>query len=202
MKTLISTLFVVITVMCHLTCTAQKYFVVGKDTTFCTKLSYLTTSQGALNQIKYTDSDGKSVEIKGKSNVPDVTTFCINGVCSDKIPLKANKPNSYKRYTERIVDGKLKVYLAQQGHSSNYHYTPGAAAGDWSDTGGPVGIYRFFIKMPDGTYYKINSKKNMNKYIKPYLLKCSEFKSEYSGDFSTEELPFMQMIQLYNSLCN
>lgn len=202
MKTLIFIVFAALAGMIQLTCTAQNYFVVGKDTTFCAELFYLTNAQGALNSIKYTDTDGKTVELKGKNDVPDVTTFCKEGICWDKIPLKAEKPGGYTRYTMRIVDGKLKVYLAQQEQSSNYHYTPGAAAGDWSDTGGPVGLYRFFIKMPDGNYYKINSKKNMKVIIKPYLLKCDEFADEYKGDFSSLEGPFMEMIMLYNSLCN
>lgn len=180
---------------------SKNYFVTKrKDTTFCKELAYGTTAQGYLNKIGYVGLKGKKVELKGRKNVPDVVTFYLNGTSIDKIPLKANNPNSYIRYTERVVDGKLKVYLAQQGYNSAIQYTPGSPHGDFS-TGGPTGTYRFFIKIPNGTYYKINSKGNMNKYIKPYLLKCKEFNNQYKGDFSTREKPFMEMIKTYNKLC-
>ena len=67
---------------------------------------------------------------------------------------------------------------------------------------GSVGSYRFFIRMPDGTVHKINDKKNMNEVIKPFLLRYSEFKTEYKGEFKDDEYTFMEMIKLYNSLCD
>lgn len=206
MKTLILIVFAALAGTFQLTCTAQNYFVVGKDTTFCKSLIYFSNAQGALNSIKYIDPDGKTVEFKGKNNVPDVTTFCKEGICWDKIPLKAEKPGGYTRYTMRIVDGKLKVYLAQQGYrESGSMYSTASTQHGVNTVGassGPTGLYRFFIKMPDGNYYKINSKKNIKEIIKPYLLKCDEFADEYKGDFSSLEEPFMEMITLYNSLCN
>ena len=179
---------------------AESYFIVGNDTTFCDKLSYKTTGQGYLKSITYTTTSGEEVHVEGKKNVPDVITFCINGSFFDKTPLKANKPNGYIRYTKRSVDGKLIVYLQQQGYDNSYHYTPNTYGDDWQK-GGPVGTYRFYLKMPDGTFYKINKKGNIKKFIKPYLLECDKFKEAYNGDFSTEEKPFMEMIKLYNSLC-
>ncbi|MEI6767245.1 MAG: hypothetical protein WCM76_16565 [Bacteroidota bacterium] len=179
---------------------AQDYFIVKKDTTFCKNLSYNTTSQGYLRSMKYTDMDGQEVSLKGRDKVPDVLTFFIDGVSIDKTPLVANKPDSYIRYTQRAVDGVLKVYISDPGQTG-MQYTPGAAGGDWS-TGGPSGTYRFFLKMPNGTYIKVNSPKNMKEKIKPFLLKCEEFKKQYKGDFSTMEKPFIEMIELYNSLCN
>lgn len=179
---------------------AQDYFVAKGDTTFCTNLKYSTTSQGYLKSINYEDTNGHNVIIEGRKKVPDVETFYIETKFIDKTPLKANRPDSYIRYTERSVDGKLKVYLAQQGYNSSRQYTPGSPHGDWSSSG-PSGTYRFFLKMPDGTYYKINNRSNMKKYIKPYLMKCSNFNNKYKGDYSTREKPFMEMIELYNSIC-
>ncbi len=177
---------------------AQDYFIVGNDTTFCSDLSYSTTAQGYLKKIQYTDSDGKTVLIKGRKKVPDVATFYQDGVFIDKTPLKAHKPKSYIRYTERAVDGKLKIYLAHQGYNSNVRMGHNGKL----EMGGPTGTYRFFLKMPDGTFYKINKKKNIKKYIKPYLLQCSAFTEQYQGDFSTKEEEFMEMIRLYNSICD
>ena len=162
----------------------KDYFVTKTDTVFCTDLTYDLTSQGYLKSIKYKDLNGTSVEIK--KNVPDVQTFYHFENTKDKIPLKANKPDGYIRYTWRIVDGPLKVYLAQQTVSGS---------------GNVTGTYRFFLKLPDGTFYKINNKKNLKNFIKPYLLKCPAFASNYKGDFSTREKPFMETIKLYNSLC-
>ena len=178
----------------------QSYFVTGKDTTFCKTLKFGTNLQGYLNKLQYTDMNGKNIELKGKKEVPDVITFFVKGIIIDKTPLKADKPDGYIRYTERVVDGKLKVYLAQQGYNSSRTYTPGSPFGDFS-TRGPVGIYRFYIKMPDGTYYQINDKGNMRDHIKPFLLSCTDFKNEYKGDFSTCEEAFMEMIKLFNSKC-
>lgn len=168
----------------------KNYFIVkGRDTTHCQQLKYRTNAQGYLSGLEYTDEDGREVKIDGKRNVPDVETICVNNVIYDKIPLKANKPKSYIRYTERVVDGKLRVYLAQQRYVE-------------SETGTHAyGLYRFFIKMPDGTYYKINSNGNMKKHIKPYLLSCPEFKEGYKGSFSSAEEDFIKMINYYNSLC-
>jgi len=185
---------------------SQDYFIVNKDTTFCSNLEYTTTAQGYLKSIKYIDENNIEKSIEGRKKVPNVVTFYIDSVAYDKTPLKANKPNSYIRYTKRVVDGKLKVYLGSQANNSGTMiYNPSSHSSfnhnGWESTGGPSGIYRFYLKVPNGTYYKINSKKNMKKYIKPYLLKCAKFSSEYKGDFSTREEPFINMINLYNSLC-
>jgi hypothetical protein len=171
---------------------APCYFVTtAHDTTFCKGMEYKLTGQGDLRKIDYTDMGGKEVTRKGKDELENVVTFYQNKTTTDKTPLKANKPDGYVRFTTRAVDGKLKVYLAQQGYSSN----------NMAGGGGPSGTYRFFLKMPDGNYYKINSKSDMNEHIKPYLLQCKEFKSQYKGDFNSHEEPVMEMIKLYNSLC-
>jgi hypothetical protein len=170
----------------------RNYFIIkGKDTTHCQELKYKTTAQGYLSGLEYTDDEGKKVKIDGRKKVPDVETICVNNVIYDKVPLKASKPDSYIRYTERVVDGKVKVYLDLPEY--NYNYA--------SESGGPVGKYRFFVKLPDGTYYKINSRSNMKKYIEPYLKKCDEFRDGYKGPFSSNEEEFKKMIKYYNSVC-
>ncbi|MEY8848567.1 hypothetical protein AB9K26_07115 [Psychroserpens sp. XS_ASV72] len=199
-----------------LICYSQDYFIVANDTTFCTNLEYGTTGQGYLKSVRYTDANGNNIVIKGRKEVPDVLTFYRQGVFIDKVPQKANKPDSYIRYTERTVDGKLKVYSDNPiniGRSSYRSNAPNPLTmnnstvsrpqnGSIQTTSGRVGVYRFFLKLPNGTFYKINSKKNMKKHIIPYLKKCNAFNNQYNGDFSTDEQPFMEMIDLYNSICN
>jgi len=166
---------------------ADFYYIANRDTVFCSKMSYNLTRTGYLKELDYVDLKGKAVGFKGKDLVPDVTTFYVKGTIYDKVPLKANKPNSYIEYTPRIVGGKLTVYK-----------------GLIRTTGGsrPLQLpIRFFIKMPDGKYYKINKKRNMKKVIIPYLMQCKAFTNKYKGDYSNEEQAFIDMIKLYNSVC-
>lgn len=182
---------------------AQDYFVVQNDTTFCKDLSYGTTAQGYLKRIRYTNSEGQEVLIEKRKNVPNVITFYKKGITIDKIPLKASRPNSYVRFVERAVDGKLKTYSnAFSRPSSSIKYTPGSAFGDWKSGGISMGAYHYNIKMPNGVFYDIKKRKNIKKYIKPFLLKCEKFKNQYKGKYETKEEPFNKMIELYNSLCD
>lgn len=168
------------------------YFVTkANDTTFCKELKYRPAPQGQLGKLTYTTLDGKKISIKGRDNVPDVVTFYLDGKIMDKIPQKANKPNSYVRFTERVVDGKLKVYLQRQGIDQTAK----------TSTAAPMGSYRFIIKMPNGEYYKINKKKNIQDVIRPYLGECKLFLKEYTGDYSYREAEFINTIELFNSLC-
>lgn len=177
---------------------SQDFFIVKKDTIFCSNLIFSSTAQGYLKSIGYKDVNGKNISIKGRKNVPDVITFFINGHYIDKTPLKASKPNSYIRYTKRTVDGKLIVYLARQEHLDLFPM--GSPHSDLNNRQGPAGIYRFYLKIPNGTFYKIN-KNNIKNHIESYLLKCTDFKEQYKGDYSPKEQPFMDMIRVYNSLC-
>lgn len=176
---------------------SQDYFIVDNDTTFCSDLSYGTSGQGFLKSISYKTKAGEEVSIKGRRKVPKVTTFCIDSITRDWIPSKANKPNGYYRYIVRVVSGKLRVYSAQAGYNSTMVQ---GTNGAWQAVG-PSGIYKYYIRMPDGKFYKINKKKHMNKYIKPYLLKCPEFKKQYKGNFEKYEEVFNETVRLYNSLC-
>ena len=40
----------------------------------------------------------------------------------------------------------------------------------------------------------------MKKYIKPALLQCEDFKDAYAGEFSNEEVEFINMVSFYNFL--
>lgn len=170
----------------------QNYFIVNKDTTFCTNLSYETTMQGFLKRITYTDINGNNVDIQGRKNVPDVETFCISNEFFDKTPLKPHKPKKYIRYTKRSVDGKLKIYVEQP----KYVYDPKEADGQRLVSG-----YRFILKLPDGKFVKINKKKNIERIIKPYMLQCEAFKEKYTGTFDYTEAAFIETVKLYNSMC-
>ena len=197
---------------------SQDYFIIKNDTTFCEKLTYSTSSQGYLKKLEFINLSGTETTLKGKKNVSDVSTIYLNGNTFDKIPLKANKPKSYIRFTKRVVDGKLKVYLMRQktivvsGLSTSTKIAPNTTlVTQRNPEKGAAGHYRFFIKMPDGTFYKVNKKKNIEKYIEPYLLKCEEFKKQFKGfhfnravnaTLDENEKHFIKQIELYNSLCD
>lgn len=165
--------------------TVQYFITSDNDTTYCTEIDVGFNVQWFLDELSYTTVDGEHLEFKGKKNVPDVISFYIDSVALDRTPLKPDD-DKYVRWDYRAVDGKLIVY------------NPGQSVNRDMD---PSGIYRFYLKMPDGTFYKINSQSNMKKYIIPYLEECTEFKQQYKGDYSTDEEPFIEMIELYNSLC-
>lgn len=162
------------------------YFITQtKDTIYGTELKYGVGSWGALNFLSYIRPDGAPVIYKSKKSAPTVLSLNIDGKIIDRIPLKPNSKREV-RYLERTIDGHLIVYLQ---HQKDSNYNDGTV------------MYIFYIKMTDGRFYKINSKKNMNEVIIPYLKKCKPFIDSYSGDYSNKETPFMEMIRLYNSAC-
>lgn len=174
----------------------KTYFIEGKDTTFCQKIDYKLTVQSYLKSINYTDLNGKDFEIKGRKNLEDVMTFCKYGVITDKIPQKANKPKGYVKWVQRVVDGKLKLYYYHNEFTvSNF--------GSSFNNGHPTtsSITKFFIKMPDGTFYDIRKNRDLKKHIIPYLKQCDAFNSAYNGDFISDYENFTKMIVLYNSVC-
>lgn len=162
------------------------YFITQtKDTVFCTDLKYGLSTWGALNYLRYNQLDGSPIIYKSKKSAPLVLTLYIDGKTIDRIPLK---PNSKREilYTERTIDGPLRVYLKHQNTSSTSDATV---------------MYIYYIRMPDGKFYKINDKKNMKTVIIPYVKSCPKFLETYSGDYSNKEEAFLDMIRLYNSLC-
>lgn len=172
------------------------YFVADSDTTFCSNLNYTLTVQSYLSSLEYTDLDGNKVLIEGRKKVPNVTTLFINGQIIDRIPQKVEKPDGYVKFASRVVDGKLIVnYYESSMTTESFN-----SSGGMSST--TTGILKFFIRMPDGTYYDINKGSHMKKYIIPYLQECSEFVSQYKGDYSKKMDEFIETIELYNSLCD
>lgn len=156
-----------------------------KDTTFCSNLKYATNTWGDINYLNYNSLQGDPVVYKSKKTISLISTLHIDGKTIDRIPLKPNSKREI-RYAERTVDGPLKVYLIHQDNS----YSSDATV-----------MYIFYLRLPDNNYYKINDKGNMNSIIIPYLKKCEKFVSVFNGDYSNKEEAFIEMIQLYNSLC-
>jgi len=150
---------------------------------------------GTLGKINYQDETGKFVTAEGKKNLADISTMYTNGKTFDKIPQKAHKPDGHVKWAERVVDGKLIV---------NYYYNIVSAPPGFSGGGlAPMSssITKFFIKMPDGTFYNIRDSGDMKKHIIPYLKQCSAFTSVYTGDYNDEVKSFTKTVELYNSLC-
>jgi len=167
----------------------QDYFIVDNQKTFCNDLSFKITAQSYLKAISYTDNNGKKIEIDGRKKIPNISTFFIDGMLIDKIPQKVNKPKKYIKWAERIVDGKLIV---------NY-YNNSISLHSGGSSPVTTSITKHYVKMPDGTYYNLQSKKARKKHLIPYLKKCKQFNSEYKGKFKYQE--FDKIIELYNKLC-
>jgi hypothetical protein len=173
----------------------SQYYIADSDTVFCSHLTYKLTAQSYLSEINYVDSDNKEVTIKGNKNMPNVSTFFINGESIDKIPQKTNKPDKYIKWASRVVDGKLIVnyYYNQMTTYNNYDFNRSGVANS--------SITKFFIKMPNGIFYDINDSSDRNKYIIPYLKECDAFTSSYKGDYSKDYDSFIETIKLYNLVC-
>ena len=163
---------------------SSSYFIsIENDTTFCNSLDYGTDTKGALNILNYESIKGAQKIIKGKNKVPNIVTFSINGVTFDKIPYNIESPGYAYIYSERKVDGIVKVYYDQKIPNQN-------------------DILRYYIRLPNHSYYQVNKEKNIEKYIKPFLLECPDFREAYQGDFSNDKNSFFDMIEFYNFLCN
>lgn len=169
----------------------NNYFINNGDTIFCQSFMYKLTIQSYLASIEYTDMQGNHLSIKGRKNLAGVSSFYRNGTIIDKIPQKANKPKSYVKWAERVVDGKLKV-----NYYNNQTTTFGMSRGSVTTS-----ITKFFIKMPDGTFYDIRKSGHRKKYIIPYLQNCEAFNSAYKGNFESDYDSFIKIIELYNSVC-
>lgn len=177
----------------------QDFFISKGKKTYCSDLNFEITSQSYLKSISYTDSNGEQIKIEGRKNVPDISTFYIDGILIDKIPQKTNKPDKYIKWAQRVVDGKLIVNYYHNEMTNTYWVTDNRTK--TTDTKSvTTGITKYFVKMPNGTYYDIRSSKDRKKHIIPYLKKCAAFNSSYKGNFSPRE--FNEIIMLYNELCD
>lgn len=161
---------------------APYYFVTMKrDTAFCMSLDYGTDTKGYLNRLTYIKTGGEEYDVKGKNKVPNIITFYMEGITYDKIPYNLDFENGEYIYSERKVDGNIKVYLDEK--------IPGQSP-----------VYRFYVRLEDGSYLKVNNKANMRKYIKPALLECEDFSDAYAGEYSFDEQEFLNMVSFYNFL--
>lgn len=163
---------------------APFYFVTNeRDTSFCMSLDYGTDSQGFLDRMTFIKTNGEESDLKGKSKVPNVVTFYMEGITLDKVPYDLESEFGDYAYSERKVNGDMKVYLDRKAK-------------------GKSDIYRFYIRLEDGSYVDVNSRSNMKKHIKPALLTCEDFSDSYQGEYSIDEVEFLTMVSFYNFLCD
>ncbi len=181
---------------------SKLYFVTEKDTVFCEKMYYTKNAKG-LCTLQYKEINGDSVSIVGRGSrkrVPKVLTFYIDGSVYDRVPFMIHgRKNGFVRYDFREIDGKIIVYLDE---GTTVFLTPGTYTPTTKYSGVATSYKtRFYVKWPDGKFYKANSRKNMNKIFKPYLMKCKSFTAQCKGKYKIKIAPFMDMIRLYNSVC-
>ena len=162
---------------------APFYFVTNeRDTTFCMSLDYGTNTQGFLDRLTFIKTNGEEIDIKGEYEVPNVVTFYMEGITYDRIPYDLDMDFGDYAYSERMVNGDIKVYLDQK-------------------VKGQSDIYRFYIRLADGSYIDVNNRSNMKRHIKPALLTCEDFNDSYQGEYSSDEVEFLTMVSFYNFLC-
>jgi len=163
---------------------APYYFItLERDTTFCMSLDYGTNTQGFLERLTFLKTNGEEIDIKGESKVPNVVTFYMEGLTYDKVPYDLESDFGEYIYSERKVNGDLKVYLDRK-------------------IKGKSDVYRFYVRLEDGSYVNVSSRSNINRHIKPALLTCEDFSDAYQGEFSNDEVEFLTMVSFYNFLCD
>lgn len=160
------------------------YFVtIAKDTVFCTDLIYFSNNKGFLYQLKYVALDGTPRRFKGKNNVPVVETFFIKGKTLDKIPYKAGTKSKLYVYSERLTDGPIRMYIDP--------LVPDQSV-----------IYRFYVRLEDGTFYRADKKTEFEEIIRPHLFKCEALRKELKGTLNNEEEAVLKAINFYNQNCH
>lgn len=198
----------IIVLVCFLSginCFSQNYYIkTNNDSVSCKEIkSFETNSQGKLVELQYIDKEGKEIKQK-KSDMPDIRTFCMNGVIYDRMPLKIEKPDSYYRYGERVVNnGKIRinVYDNQQTKyelRKNFDGTS-TGQGSWST----YGTYLRHVKMPDGTIYEVSGIKGMKaaKKIRDYMFECKDFEKECNSNPKYKSCTFEETVYDYNKMC-
>lgn len=181
--------------ICSYSTSAQDYFIESGDTTFCDNLTYMTNMKGRVKYMEYNDLNGNVIKVhKGEAYEMDIQTFYIDSLTIDNTPSNVKKQNNDFRLTIREVDGPVKVYVEHKILEMDYNVATGVRAI------GDEGRYRFFVQFPDGTYYDVN-KRNVLEIIKPYLMKCDDFKDQFDGEVTWDEQKFIKAVKFYNSLC-
>ncbi len=163
--------------------TPQFYFInLQNDTVFCKTLNFSTNTKGYIDKLDYVTFQDVPYEFRGKKNIPNILTFFMDGKTIDKIPYKLGSKSKLYVYSERLTYGKLQVYIN--------HQIPDKSV-----------VYRFYVRLDDGTFYRVNKSSDFEEHIKPYMLSCSKYKNTIKENIINEEEPFVEMVNLYNSLC-
>ena len=76
-------------------CQEQDYFIVDGEKTYCDELYFETNGQSYLKTISYVDSNGDKIVIDSRENIPNISTFYIDGMTIDKVPQNTDKPKKY-----------------------------------------------------------------------------------------------------------
>lgn len=185
---------------------SQNYFITIKgDSIGCKEVTnFVTNSQGKMVGLEYIDILGKVVKQK-KKEIPDIKTICMNGTIYDRMPLKLKKPDSYYRYGQRFVDGKIRVTI-YDNQTTSYELKKnfdGTSTGRMGET--TSGTYLRHVKMPDGTKYELSGLKGLKaiKKIREYMLQCKEFEKEYNTNpkYKQSSTTFEETVIDYNKLC-
>ncbi|MGZ5245122.1 MAG: hypothetical protein ACXWDO_03120 [Bacteroidia bacterium] len=162
------------------------------DTTFCRTLRYDQNAQGSLNELAYVDINGNKVDLKGKSDIPYINTFYMNGKLYDRVELNVDKPGSYYRYAERIADGRIKFYKLVEDIAD---FSQNAQPGDRTEK------IIYWLRTEDGKLERAYKPKNLLKIVMPEMMKCEAFAKKYKEASEVDDYAVKKAIMLYNTSC-
>jgi len=185
---------------------SQNYFIVdGKDSVLCNQINFFdTNAQGKLIDFEYVNSANETIRIK-KSDMPQITRICQDGVLYLRMPMKLKNPDGYYRYGKRVVNGKVIVdvfddvqtsYRLKENFDGSYNQQ-----GVMKET--REGIFIRHVTLPDGSMYEVSGLKGIKalKEIRKFMFECKEYEKEYFANPKYENCTFEEAVFDYNKMC-
>jgi hypothetical protein len=173
------------------------------DTIHCKALEYKTNKNGRLNYIKYTTTEGKEIENKGKKHVPKLASFRHQRQTFEMVPRRLYNPKKRNIVAKRLVEGKISYcYFNNEEWGTTTRVVSSGSGSSLQSNTAKTGFKLRYVKISGGNYFQL-SKRSMKKKLKPHLKKCDAFNKSYTGNFKVNFLGtgIVDMLKLYNDVC-
>lgn len=173
---------------------------INGDTIHCKALEHKTNKNGRLNYIKYTTTEGKDIENKGKKNVPKLASFRHHRQTFEMVPRRLYNPKKRNIVAKRLVEGKISYcYFNNEEWSTTTRVVNSASGSSLQSNTAKTGFKLRYVKISEGNYFQL-TKRSMKKKLKPHLKKCEAFNKSYTGNFKVNFLGtgIVEMLKLYN----
>jgi len=182
----------------------------SNDTIICF-ITDIANLGGKTTKIHYKDKEGKIQSFWGK----EVKEFFLDGYNLVQIPLNSNKPDGYTRHYRRIYAGTIQIFIDAY-YASIYKpkkdireiYTSCGNCKRSLDKGFDKkdNISFISILLPDGKYCHVDTKKDIENHLVPFLLKCNAVKDQFQNGikFKKNDIDYdlAEALNLYINNCD